>query len=157
MDIQSESVASTLRDALSKSFENLAFAEVTDWQRVEEGGGPDGEFVGAAIAIRHPGKGGLAVFLKVSHCCELVETIYGSEPTLATEYMGIAIDFMNEFANTVAGRFAACLAGDDGRIGLGLPETVSDPAEWLNGKSGARETFSFEVDMNPGFCVLLKD
>jgi hypothetical protein len=156
MDMRNERAAAVLHNAVCRTFENLAFAEVTDWRLSAGGEKPGGGFVGSAITLRKPEKGAMAVFLLESHCRELVQSVYGIEVSPDEENPVVIEDFINEFLNTIAGRFAADLAGEVGKIGLGLPVTVIDPTKWLDNEIDGHILYRFDADMNPGFCALVK-
>ena len=155
MDILSESVIAEFRDAVAGTFETLAFSEVNEWSVLDAPPVLTGDLIGSSIGVKQPVKGSLGLFLDLAQCCELVGNIYGIDADPAEGKSPVIIDFMNELANTVAGRLAANLAEDSRKIRLDLPSPVDDPLQSLSAAQGGdRMVMQFMVDMRPGYCYL---
>jgi len=154
MDMLSESIVARFRDAVASTFEMLAFSEVNEWDVLENP--PDaGDLIGSSIGIRQPVKGIIGLFLSLNHCRGMVGAVHGIDVDPAEGKAPVLIDFMNELANTVAGRLAAFLAEDGGKIRLELPETVDDPVRsFAELPAEGVLMMRFLVDMEPGYCYI---
>ncbi len=154
MDILSESIVAGFRDAVARTFETLAFSEVNEWDVLDAPPVLTGDLIGSSIGVKQPVKGSLGLFLDLGQCCELVGNIYGIDADPAEGKTPVLVDFMNELANTIAGRLAANLAEDGKKIRLDLPSPVEDPVQSLSAPAGGRIVMQFMVDMRPGYCYI---
>ncbi len=155
MDILSESAIDEFRNAVTSTFETLAFSEVTEWSTLDAPPVVPGDLIGSSIGIRQPVKGSLGLFLDLAQCCELVGNIYGIDADPAEGKSPVLVDFMNEMANTIAGRIAANLAEDGGKIRLELPSPIDDPVQSLSvAPDSTRMVMRFLIDMHPGYCYV---
>lgn len=155
MDILSESVIAEFRGAVASTFETLAFSEVTEWSALDVPPSAPGDLIGSSIGIRQPVRGSLGLFLDLAQCCELVGNIYGIDADPSEGRSPVLVDFMNEMANTIAGRLAANLAEDGGKIRLELPFPIDDPVAALSvAPDSSRMIMRFLLDMRPGYCCL---
>ena len=155
MDILSESVIAEFRGAVASTFETLAFSEVNEWSSLDAPPAVTGELIGSSIGVRQPVKGTFGLFLDLGQCCELVGNIYGIDADPSEGRSPVLVDFMNELANTIAGRLAANLAEDGGKIRLELPVPIDDPLAALSlPPDKNRMVMQFLIDMRPGYCFL---
>jgi hypothetical protein len=149
MDDASRRFFDMLSNAVGETFETLTFSEISGW-RILASAPPDmEECIGSAIRLRRPIKGLFALFLHRDLCWALIETVYGPEVLNGGEESDFLNDFLGELVNTIAGRFAAVNASEEGQIYLGLPKAVQ-PAD-----IPARAVFSgFELEGVPAYCCL---
>lgn len=149
MKLSESLVDAVLQETVRESFELLAFAEVTDWE--EPGSRPvemDG-YIGARIQIRKPVSGMLSLFLDRESCAGLAGAVGGEVFSDSSRETEILRDFMNELVNTIAGRFAAALAGEAKMTGLGLPAAIE---EWEG--EGWGRGIGFHVDEKQAFLFV---
>jgi CheY-specific phosphatase CheX len=154
MDILSETIRTAIRTSISQTFETLSFSEITEWEILDRLPDTLDHPIGSSIGIRQPVKGTVEIILGLSHCSELIEAVHGPEAA-GTE--GMLADFMNELANTIAGRLASTLTEHGGKIRIELPVPVDESTAPASRHSSKKElVLRFMVDDKPGFCIIGK-
>ena len=124
MRLDSSKTVEALINAVSEPFETMAFSEVMGYKELEFMPKWTSDAVGASISIDHPIDVILTIAFKKEHAKGILDTIYALENP--DDYENILPDFIGEFANTVAGKFAKEIQRDEGDINLGLPTFVKD-------------------------------
>ncbi|MCH8286033.1 response regulator [candidate division KSB1 bacterium] len=119
MNINNEEFIDKLQDAVSKTFETMLFAEVTEKEMC--GSLPEWtkESVASTIEIIEPHELKLRLYFEKDHASELVDMLYGEydKNNLDT----IIEDFVSECSNAIAGQFATKLLNGDNVVKLGVP------------------------------------
>lgn len=147
------SLVDMLRNAVTESFETLAFADVTEWRGIDSVPVDLGECIGACIKVRRPISGLLALFLAREQCAEFVGAVNGADSSVYMTETELLDDFMKELVNTIAGRFATAVAGETGVAGLGSP-SITGEWEIERGSCDRQRLIGFAVDGSPALFVV---
>lgn len=118
----------TLHETVRETFETLTFSEISSWEVTENWPDPTASWIGATIEIKQPFNYSVTLLIDHAQCQEFVETVYGSEITENPDIERILNDYVCELINTIAGRLAAALTYEDGKIELGLPIPNGEPS-----------------------------
>lgn len=128
MDKSLPQALDTLRETVRETFETIAFSEISSWEAVTDNPDSPDAWIGAAIDICQPLHCRFTLLIDREQCREFVETAYDPEISEDPAFEIILADYVGELVNTIAGRFAASLAQQDGDIELGLPKSCGIPS-----------------------------
>jgi len=151
-EFDSSEIIKAMENAVAESFETFAFSEITS--KLIEDTFPDlkDNSIGASIDIIQPLEACLSLIFSKTYAQEINDLLYGEDLN-----KGLLSDLIAEFANTVAGRFAAALSHNKEKIELGLP--VSAEGVFLKSENKALENtvvITFDIDDQKVVCCLEK-
>lgn len=154
MSLISPAILNSLRESVRETFETLTFSEVSEWEVSDTFPGREEAGIGSVIDLHEPSRGRFAILLNREQCRRFIETAYGPEIEENAEEGDVLLqDYVNEIANTIAGRFAASLSSKAARTVIGLPKpfTGNDAAP---GPAGQNVCVRFLIEDEPAWCFL---
>ncbi|CAM2068209.1 hypothetical protein SCOR_22770 [Sulfidibacter corallicola] len=151
MDIQDEEVIDTVEQALSETFEGLAFAQVFSREQSMEPIQLPGHVLASYIDLPDPLHFRFLLAISSEQLGEFFET--ASSGAAVTDL--ILHDFVREICNTVAGHLQSKLAPEKKDMIIGLPHDPDrDQLSELLTPAEDRVLLNFEVEEYQVHCVL---
>ncbi len=109
-----------MKNAVSQTFENMAFMEVIEHYD-QQFKLPPGDVSWASLVIKDPVPGEIRLALPTSGLTKLTAEIFALEPSNIDENK--MRDILHELLNTIAGLFMTKLLPDNQTFEIGLPES----------------------------------
>lgn len=121
--IEHNPLKQAMKNAVSQTFENMAFLEVIDHYDQEFTLSPE-DLAWASLVIKDPVQGEIRLALPASALTQLTATIFALDPSEVDESK--KKDILHELLNTVAGLFMTKLLPEHQTFDIGLPESGQD-------------------------------
>lgn len=118
--IEHNPLKQAMKNAVSQTFENMAFMEVIEHYD-QEFTLPQDDLAWASLVIKDPVQGEIRMALPASALAQLTATIFALEPSEVDENK--SRDILHELLNTIAGLFMTKLLPENQTFDIGLPES----------------------------------
>ena len=143
MAINQKEIKDILTQAVSETFENMAFMMVSTEAENPETMQPD-ECIKNSLLILEPYPGELGLIMSKKLLSKIAVALYGLGQDEITENM--LIDVISELLNTITGSLMRRILPDNSEYKLGLPESGD---QILLETSSELEQFTFFIDDQP--------
>ena len=118
--IEHNPLKQAMKNAVSQTFENMAFMEVIE-HFDQEFTLPQDDLAWASLVIKDPVQGEIRLALPASSLSQLTATIFALDPSEVDESK--SKDILHELLNTIAGLFMTKLLPENQTFDIGLPES----------------------------------
>lgn len=123
MHVQDDQTRNALQNAVTETFENVAFAELVGFNRQNQVDTIPNDTIATQIDIFQPHSYRLLLVLEKAYAAELLGLVEDEDNPLSDDELW---DLVKELLNVIAGRFIAFLHPESQDIKIGIPDPIID-------------------------------
>jgi CheY-specific phosphatase CheX len=134
----------SLSEAVAETFEEMAFAEVERYEKIDSFPQFSKKDFLATIELKNPGIGMLHIVIGENYAYELTKSLLGEDSQEIAD--PLVIDSLAEIANTIGGSYLRFITQDNQSYELGIPVScrITDMEPVYNEKTALNMAFDIE-------------